>query len=178
MHRPLRVHWRTLWLALLCGVGTAGVGAQVAEQDLKVAYVFNFVQFIEWPAEAASAGRDFILCVAPFSALKRPLTALEGKRTTTGQTVRLQLLEVATLRECRVLVLDAGDAGRVSRALHGLPEGHGVLTIADGAPALPEAVITLAQQGGAVVFSVNLDAASKAGLQISSRLLRLSRSPR
>jgi len=91
--------------------------------------------------------------------------------------VRLRFTDTEDLRECRGLVVDDAD-GRVGRALQALPEGHGVLTIADGMPASAQAVITLTQQGGAVVFTVNPDAAARAGLTVSSRLMRLSRSVR
>ena len=39
----------------------------------------------------------------------------------------------------------------------------------------PEIVIALAQRDGRIVFGINPDAAAKAGLTISSRLLRLAR---
>jgi hypothetical protein len=42
----------------------------------------------------------------------------------------------------------------------------------------PEIVIALAQQEGRVVFGISPDAANKAGLIISSRLLRLARGGR
>lgn len=54
-----------LW-ALSCGTG-ARADALVEELDLKAAYVFNFIQFIEWPENEAVASRDWSICVSPFS---------------------------------------------------------------------------------------------------------------
>jgi len=46
MHTFLRSCGKPLWwLALLCGAWTAAHSAEpVAEQDLKAAYIFNFIQ--------------------------------------------------------------------------------------------------------------------------------------
>ena len=66
-----------LW-ALCCGTG-ARADALVEELDLKAAYVFNFIQFIEWPENEAVASRDWSICVSPFSPLKRPLSAQIGR---------------------------------------------------------------------------------------------------
>lgn len=102
----------------------------MAEQDLKAAYIFNFIQFIEWP-EKQGSGNEFTVCVSPFSPLKRSLTALENKQTTRGQTIKIRHLEAATLRECEALIVHNPDAEHVLRALRAAPPGHGVLTIAD-----------------------------------------------
>ncbi len=178
MGEVIRTFRFSLWLAVLCGAGVAWASsAQVAEQDLKAAYVFNFIQFIEWP-QLDQPGSEFTLCVAPFSPLKRSLMALEGKRTSDGRIVRLKLSDAENLRECRALVIDAADVARLAGPLQALAPGHGVLTIANGTPPLADAVITLAQQRGTVVFAVSPDAAARAGLTVSSRLMRLSRSVR
>ena len=56
---------------------------------------------------------------------------------------------------------------------------HGMLTLSDDPAALHIGVmIALAEQRGRIVFDVNNAAAGKAGLVISSRLLRLARSVR
>lgn len=180
MHATLRSCGMPLvWLGLLWGAWTAAQGAEpVAEQDLKAAYIFNFIQFIEWP-EAEASGNEFTLCVSPFSPLKRSLTALENKQTNKGRVVKIKLLEAGAFRDCEALVVHNADAERVLRFLRAAPPGHGVLTIADDMTFVdPEIVIALAQQEGRVVFHIHTDAAAKAGLTISSRLLRLAKGTR
>ena len=74
---------KILWfgLCLLGGlVGLAHATNPVEEPDLKAAYIFNFIQFIEWPDNDSAMGSELTVCVSPFSPLKRPLTALEGKQ--------------------------------------------------------------------------------------------------
>lgn len=180
MHTFLRSCGKPLWwLALLCGAWTAAHSAEpVTEQDLKAAYIFNFIQFIEWP-EKQGSGNEFTVCVSPFSPLKRSLTALENKQTTRGQTIKIRHLEAATLRECEALIVHNPDAEHVLRALRAAPQGHGVLTIADDMTFVdPDIVIALAQSEGRLVFHIHPEAATKAGLTISSRLLRLAKGTR
>ena len=180
MHTFLRSCGKPLWwLALLCGAWTTAHSAEpVAEQDLKAAYIFNFIQFIEWP-EKQGSGSEFTVCVSPFSPLKRSLTALENKQTTRGQTIKIRHLEAATLRECEALIVHNPDAEHVLRVLRAAPPGHGVLTIADDMTFVdPDIVIALAQSDGRVVFHIHAEAATKAGLTISSRLLRLAKGTR
>lgn len=177
--RPLRVLRLGLWWlcavsACLCAAARANPAVQ--EMDLKAAYIFNFIQFIDWPGAEAPAGHEMTVCVSPFSPLKRPLTALEGRRTSKGGTVRVKLLEVTDLRPCRVVVLYSSDVVAALQLLRTLPAGHGILTITDELAFVdPEIVIALSQQDGRIVFSISADAAARAGLSISSRLLRLAK---
>ncbi|RYF74003.1 MAG: YfiR family protein [Comamonadaceae bacterium] len=158
-----------------CAAGLAQAADAVEELDLKAAYIFNFVQFIEWQESEAIDG-EWPLCVSPFSPLKRPLTALEGKPARKGQTIRVRLLEPGMLRQCRVLILHSSDIEPVLRALRALPSAHGILTIADDiASSSPEIMITLSHQQNRIVFGINTDATARAGLSVSSRLLRLAK---
>lgn len=178
MHKAIRLR-EMLWVAL-CLVGGLGSVARAAspveETDLKAAYVFNFIQFIEWPDNDGAKGSELTVCVSPFSPLKRPLSALDGKPTAKGRTLRIRLLEMASIRDCRVLILQNADVEQALRTLRTLSPGHGVLTVSDELTFVnPEIVIALSQQDGRIVFGISADAAAKAGLTISSRLLRLAK---
>jgi len=171
----LRMMWLGLWvLGTVCAPARAAPA--VDETDLKAAYIFNFIQFIDWPASEAAVGHEMTVCVSPFSPLKRPLTALEGKQTSKGGAVHVRLLELADLRPCRVIVLYSSDVDAVLKLMRTLPPGHGILTISDELTFVdPEIVIALSQQEGRVVFGISADAATRAGLTVSSRLLRLAK---
>lgn len=174
--RPLNLLVIWLWMLCAAGAGAARANESVGELDLKAAYIFNFIQFIEWPYTDASKGNELTLCVSPFSRLIRPLTALEGKQASKGRTVRVKFLETGGVRNCQVLVLQNADLEQVLRTLQTLPPAHGILTISDDVTfANPDIVITLTQQEGRVVFGISTDAAAKAGLVVSSRLLRLAK---
>ncbi|WP_298209470.1 YfiR family protein [Acidovorax sp.] len=177
-------HLCTRLIAWLCmafglGLGTAHAMEPVGELDLKAAYVFNFLQFIGWPDSNGAPTNDLTLCVSSFSPLKRPLAALDGKQAAKGRALRVKLLEASALPGCHVAVLDSADVEPVLRALHALPAAHGVLTVSDTTIFYsPDIVIALAKEEGRIVFSIHSEAATKAGLTISSRLLRLAKAGR
>lgn len=161
--------------------GFQGLHAQekIGESDLKAAYVLNFIQFIEWPQGDGSAGADWIICVSPFSPLKRALMAWEGKPARKSHPIRIRLWEANELDNCRVLVLNGADTDRALQALRALPGRKAVLTIADGSVSTPpDIMIALYRQDDRIVFDINADAIGKAGLTVSSRLMRLSRGGR
>ncbi|MDP3228703.1 MAG: YfiR family protein [Acidovorax sp.] len=180
---PTALHFRaTLLIGLwaFCWGAMARADTSAGELDLKSAYVFNFIQFIEWPDNSASASAsgtgDWTICVSAFSPLKRPLTALEGRPARKGRIIRVRLLEIRELRSCQMVVMHSADVEQVLGALKSLPAEHGILTIAEEVTfAHPDIMITLYQVDGRVVFGIRADAASAAGLSVSSRLLRLAR---
>lgn len=179
MAHIIRLH-KLLWIGLLCvlggACGLAHATDSAGELDLKAAYIFNFIQFIEWPDSDQAVEGDWVLCISPFSPLKRPLMALDGRPARKGQPIRVRLLDAGGLRQCRMLVLHGADIEPVLRTLRALPPAHGILTVADDAAATsPEIMITLSQQGNRIVFGVNTDATARAGLSVSSRLLRLAK---
>lgn len=170
---------KLLWIGLCMLGGACGLAHAtdpVGELDLKAAYIFNFIQFIEWPDSDQAVDGDWALCISPFSPLKRPLMALEGRPARKGQPIRVRLLDAGALRQCRMLVLHGSDIEPVLRALRALPPAHGILTVVDEIAATsPEIMITLGQQGNRIVFGINSEATHRAGLSVSSRLLRLAR---
>lgn len=184
MPHTLRLHTllRASLCMLLCGaVGLARAAPAVEDLDLKAAYIFNFIQFIEWPATDQAAEGDWPVCVSPFSPLKRPLTALDGKLARKGRPIRVVLAEPGDLRQCRVLVLHSSDIEPMLRALRLLPLGHGILTVADGIAAAggsPDIMIALTELAGRIEFGINPEASARAGLVVSSRLLRLAKGGR
>ena len=175
----LRLSW---WLlsAMACALAwqsPARAQSPVAEHDMKAAYILNFIQFVDWPINSPGGTKDWSLCVSAFSPLVRPLHALDGKKLPNGQHVRVRLFDPGSALECRVLVLQGADLEHLAQ--EPLLGRHGMLTLSDDPAALHIGVmIGLAEQGGRIVFDVDNAAAAKAGLVISSRLLRLARSVR
>jgi len=168
-----------LWVLLWMAPGHAA--EPVDESDLKAAYVFNFIQYIEWPEGDLAGQADWTVCVLPFSPLKRALTALEDRPARKGRPIRVRLVEPAALDDCQVLVLHAATPEPLLRALRALPPQHGVLTVADGSlppAAHAQVMISLVPQDGRIGFTINTEATARGGLTVSSRLLRLAKATR
>jgi hypothetical protein len=152
----------------------------LTEYQVKAAFLFNFVKFIEWPAGSfRDNGGRIRLCVLgenPFGA--------ELERIVAGKSVNGRTLEVIHLNQadrsshCQVLFVGFTQGGVLRKVLAEL-RGESVLTVGES----PEFI----RQGGAirlllldnrVRFEINLEAAEQARLKISSKLLALAQSVR
>jgi YfiR/HmsC-like len=153
---------------------------EASEHQLKAAFLFNFVKFIDWPETSfrENTGR-MRLCVLG----AEPLGA-ELERVATGKSVNGRSLEVVRLTQaegaahCQVLFLGASQSGAL-RKIQAELHGGGVLTVGDSPEFLHQGgVIRFLLLDNHVRFEVNLEAAEQAGLKISSKLLALAQNVR
>lgn len=139
--------------------------AEVRDVELKAAYIYNFAQFTAWPGERASA--PLAVCAEHAGALWQALQAYNG-RLAGGRP--WQLVDAAGRPRglgCDVLVL-----GRAAE----MQAGTGVLVIRDGtAPGASPCAITLVDDDEQLRFDVDTRQTARAGLRMSSKLLRLAR---
>jgi YfiR/HmsC-like len=153
----------------------ATVGAQHAslEYQVKAAYLFNFTKFVDWPDDAVASGAPLSICVAapnPFG------QALE--ETIKGELVAGRPLTSRVVRDangCHVLFIPEGaSAAPLLREVRTRP----VLTIGESDDFLRAGgVVNFVMQDGKVRFEISQEAAARAQLRISSRLLRLALAP-
>ncbi|NRR31530.1 YfiR family protein [Oxalobacteraceae bacterium] len=161
---------------VLAWVLAGPVPAQVPENDLKAAFVFNFAVFTQWPDEALPPGAPLQLCAYAGNPLQGALHNLSDKQVN-GHRVQLRQPGAgATLRACHVLVLDAQDRERWAGLRRELA-GASVLTVADDHVIGSDgAILALLSDHSRIAFDADMGAARGARLSISSKLLRLARS--
>lgn len=163
----------TLAFALVAFAWSAGVGARVPlEYQVKASYLYNFIQFIEWPSDALARSPRFNLCVVGRARFGQALEPLAGEQVQ-GRPVAILALERpadAPGARCHLLYVARG------RASSGAPPlAHGLLTIGETPGFLERGgIINLIEVRGRVRFQVNLAAAERAALTLDSRLLRLA----
>jgi YfiR/HmsC-like len=148
------------------------------EYEVKAAFLFRFAQFVEWPPTTfKQLGEPFTYCTIgddPFhGALER---TLDGK--TIGQrTLRVEHLNAAgKIGECQVLFIGgSGGKKQIDQTLATagtLP----ILTVGEADQfAKNGGAIGFCTEANKIRFEVNLDAADKAGLKISAKLLALAK---
>lgn len=170
MLRALQALRALLVAALLAGAGAAAA-QDVPEYRLKAAFVFNFIAFTEWPAETPATLQLCVLGSDPFG---RDIDGLHD-RVAAGRKLALQRRSTGDgVRGCHAVFLSPALGEALPRVLQGL-RGQPVLTIADTPGALRHGVMlnmNLAQDK--VSFEAHLQAARAAGLNLSSKLLRLA----
>lgn len=163
-------------LIAACGLAAGGAAAQaVPEYELKAAFIYNFALFVDWPAEARKEG-PFVLCVVGRGPFEPAFDALAGK------PVRSQALAVRRIdrlqhpEDCHMLYIAPAEELHLERIL-GPAAGRPILTVSDVEGWSGRGVmINLVTRRGRLAFDVDLDAARRAGLEMSSRLLRLAHS--
>lgn len=169
-------------LALLVSLAPMALPAwaEATEAELKAAFVFNFTKFVEWPAEslAATPGSLNVCLLGPRNAFFDALHELNGKPVKNHNLNVRSLGRGESPRQCQVLVLGESEAELFESVLKRI-EGLAVLTIG-GAGRFFDAggIIGLVTEDGKVRFDVNLVAARRSNLELSSNLLRLARQVR
>lgn len=157
---------------------TAAVSAQsdgAAEADIKAAFLYNFAKYVEWPSAADAAG-DFRVCVTGDRALIASLDAIIAGETIGGRrVVRQTTTSVAAAKGCHILFLDDVIPERADLYLESL-DGSPILTVGDAPDFLDRGgMIGFVRDGDRVRFDVEASVVQRAGLTMSSRLLRVAR---
>jgi len=179
--RPRRPVWRSLAVAFapvaaailsMQGVANASDTAEV-EIRVKAAFIYNFARFVEWPRRGVT--QSVRIGIIGSGDLALPLeVAIRGKWVN-GRLI--ELTHVNTLTEvdcCDILLIERSASNRVREIVHVLA-GRPVLTVFDGESGFRDGVMIAFQLIDETVrFQINQEAAERAGLKISSQLLKVA----
>lgn len=148
--------------------------AGIDADQVAAAFVFRFPQFVEWPPSALEGRESLDICVAepnPFGTLLQRLVraeVLEGRR--------LEVRDVnapADLEGCHVLYMSS--ATQRSAALLRAASDRPILTIGESADFLDSGgIITFRIINRRIRFAVDMETATRVGLELSSQLLALA----
>jgi hypothetical protein len=177
-----RVHlWLWVLVTAVSGVGFQRSAAQEtapSEYQVKAACIYNFTKFVEWPPEAFPPERSspFVIGVIgddPFNGeLQR---AVQNKDVGGRGFVVRHLRNAGEARACHILFVCRSERKSVAdilAAVASLP----VLTISETDRFVQSGgIINFLVEQNKVRFEINAEAAKKAGLKISSKLLNLGR---
>jgi hypothetical protein len=162
---------------LLSAGGGVGAGAPTGDDELKAAFVMNFVKFVEWPhqppAHGASAFVITVLGDGPFGATLARAAAGQkpGARALTVRTSS----DVHDAQASHIVFIGRAEERRLAAILRAL-EDQPVLTVGD-TRGFAEAgvVLNLYTFDHRVRIEVNTTAAARAQLRLSAHLLRIAR---
>jgi YfiR/HmsC-like len=155
-------------------------GRPTLEYQVKAAYILNFVNFTEWPADALGPVTDpFRICLAGADPFGGALESTVKGEAVLGHPIAIERVTRAEgALQCQVLFVPAGSAAPTAewlRPLASLP----ILVIGESNALFSEGgVVSFAVEQGHVRFDVDRQNAQRHGVQLSSRVLRLARSVR
>jgi hypothetical protein len=160
-----------LWLVALF-MGASGAHANdLPEYRLKSAFVYNFMLFTEWPA---AVGGTLNLCIQGKDPFGTEIDGLQGKLVGARSIAVHRKAAGESLKNCQAVFITPSMVGSLSSILDGL-KGQPTLTLADSPGAMQKGVaLNMGVAQGKVTFEANLLAARDAGLNLSSKLLRLA----
>lgn len=176
--RPSRKYWRRLALVLVFGSAVMGMQAQTAtEYQVKAAFLFNFAKFVEWPADAfRSDDAPLQICVLGQDPFDPDFEQAIAEKTVNGR--RLEIIHPSGLdqaKACQIIFVAASEGPRLREILRRL-RGSGALTVGDAAGfARMGGIINFVLDDSRVRFEINLQAADRAHLKLSARLLTVAK---
>lgn len=166
----------TALLVLLLGsMLAAGEQGAASEYQVKAAFLLNFARFAQWPADSfASPSAPIVFGIFgedPFGAM---LTDTVRSKTVGGHRLVVRRVDdVTQVAGCHLLFIGAGERSRLGRVI--ATPHRGVLTVGETERfAERGGVIQLTLADRRVGFIINTDAAKRAGVGLSAKLLSLA----
>jgi hypothetical protein len=161
-------------VALLAVRPAAAQPSPPTEYEVRAAFLFHFARFIEWPP--ATQRDDFVIAVLGRDPFGETLDrVLAGK---TFGTRRIVLRRGATLDELgdvRVLFIANSEKPHLAEILKRL-QGRPTLTVGEGDDFVNHGgMVAFRVQDDVVRFDINLEPVARAGLKMSSQLIRVAR---
>ena len=161
-------------IPLIMGLSVSNTYADaVPENSMKSAFIYNFALYTEWPDNSIS---ELKLCLLNNEPLIDALDNLSGK-TIDGKLLRISIEnEDDDFSQCRILFIGWVPDTIGQKVLQKV-SNYSTLIITDN-PRLKSLGTTIFMQlngQNRLVFEVNLKSANKAGLSLSSKLLRLAK---
>jgi hypothetical protein len=169
--------WAVLFGALFA-VGSVGrAQSQADEYRIKAAFLYHFAQLVDWPSGAlGDVNQPLGLCTVGDDPFHGELENSVDGKVINGRFVRIRHSKrIQEARNCQILFFGKGDDRQLTEMLMELGNSP-ILTVGESD--------RFAQQGGMIQFTlddnkvrfnINVAAAQKSGLKISSKLLLLAK---
>ncbi len=164
-------------LGSLAGLACARGQAPPSEYQLKAAFLFNFAKFIDWPpASFAGPQAPFAICVLGRDPFGHALDDnLQGKMVGNRPLAIRRLKDKTEARRCQMVFVSSSEGPHQAEILESL-RGANVLLVGETSGfAAAGGTIEFMLEDNRVRFAINTDAADRAGLMFSSKLLALAR---
>jgi len=166
-------------------------GSVYKEQQLQVAFVYNFLKFTDWPSESFTdqSGKDstgpspIVVAIVGKTTFDCADKTIKGK-IINGRVIELRQISVndivsaraaAFLSDCHALFIGSDEKVEAGRALAHIKR-KGLLTIGCEPGFLEDGgIINFIFEANKMRFEINMVAARESSLKVRSKLLRLAK---
>lgn len=158
-------------------IASTGFAADVradkaAEYMLKAAFLYNFAIFTTWPDRTTD---NFNLCIYGKDPFSQDLDSLMRKKHINDRKVIIHRINtIDRLNQCQLVFISRAAIGDLADIIDDLKDKP-ILTVADSPGVSQQGVVlNMNVKDDKITFEANLTMARKAGLSLSSQLLRLA----
>ena len=159
---------------VLASGGSLSARQAATATELKAAFLLNFARFTTWSAVDLPAGARLAICVVGDNRIVPILDGLASRQQVQDHAVVVRRTSIDALAGCHLLFW-AGSGDTERRTLLQAVASKPVLTVSDDAGfARAGGMVNFFVEGQRMRFAVNPAAAERAGLKISSKMLKLA----
>jgi hypothetical protein len=170
----LTAHLARARLVALLLIAAPVWAAPPSEYQVKAVFLFNFAQFVEWPARASpDAQAPFVIGILGKDPFGPDLEAVVRGETIAGHPLVIERYRnIGELHDCNILFIARTEMAQLPHILDVL-KGRSILTVTDADDGDPRGVmIQLVTRGNRIRLRIDVGAARAGNLVISSKLLR------
>ena len=160
--------------AILCGQSAAHPSdSSEIETRVKAAFIYNFARFVEWPSRSSPG--PVRIGILGHGDLASPLEEVTRGKSVGGRAIAVTPVSTASEADCcEILLIERSESKHVREIVQALA-GKPVLTVCDDENGSRDGVMIAFQLvDESVRFQINQEAAGRAGLRISSQLLKVA----
>jgi len=181
---PFQMHCRwtaifalvALAVSVLAAAEKAVETPPLSEYQVKALFLFNFAKYVDWPADAfQNDGTPIVIGLVGQDSFGDSFQKITAGRSINGRQVVIKHVDNAEeYKTCQILFVSASEKDRLAPILDAVKDSA-VLTVGESDGFLSEeGIINLTKKANKVRLEINLKAAQKARLQLSSRLLTVA----
>jgi hypothetical protein len=174
--------WSFVCIATLCSafavlpravLAETGGSGSVLERRVKAAFLYKFLAYTDFPANAfADPGAPITMVVAGSDEMAADLASITAGRTVAGRPIVVRPLREGEGAVAHLLFVAGADCSHAGRVIHG---SRAFLVVTECDSGLQQgAVINFRIIDEHVRFDVSLDAAERNNVRLSSRLLTVA----
>jgi hypothetical protein len=149
----------------------------LTEYQIKAGFFFNFTRFVDWPESAfVTASSPILICVLGETPLTDLVTDVALGKVVNGRAVSIRRVKASDdLRQCNLLFISAEEERHTAEILASVKKTN-TLTVGE-TPGFAQAggMINFSIQENRVKLELNLEATTRAGLKVNSKLIAVAR---
>lgn len=174
---------RAFCLSIILAAATAlslssayGQDQKPGEYQVKATFLYNFAKFVEWPGKKFIRNGDVInLCLLGEDPFGPAFDTIQDETVGNKRLVIKHLNRHQHLESCHLLFISGSEEADLAQIVKSI-RGLSILSVADTKGFAQQGVIiNFYIDRNKVRFEINVDAANRSGLRISSKLMKLGR---